>query len=82
MHLSVTVNAFRNYFLFSDLPAGSRLELAFQDDETTSIEDMVIVDKAQPATADGWYTLDGRKFINKPTAKGIYIYNGRKMIIK
>ena len=78
----VTVNAFRNYFLFSDLPAGSRLELAFQDDETTSIEDMVIVDKAQPATADGWYTLDGRKFINKPTAKGIYIYNGRKMIIK
>ena len=43
---------------------------------------MVIVDKAQPATADGWYTLDGRKFINKPTAKGIYIYNGRKMIIK
>ena len=79
---AVTVNAFRNYFLFSDLPASSRLELAFQDDETTSIEDVVIVDKAQPATADGWYTLDGRKFINKPTAKGIYIYNGRKMIIK
>lgn len=79
---AVTVNAFRNYFLFSDLPASSRLELAFDDDETTSIEDMVIVDKAQPTTADGWYTIDGRKLVNKPTAKGIYIYNGRKMIIK
>lgn len=30
----------------------------------------------------GWYTLDGRKLTGKPTTKGIYINNGRKMVIK
>ena len=29
-----------------------------------------------------WYTLDGRKLGGKPTAKGIYINNGRKIVIK
>ena len=29
-----------------------------------------------------WYTLDGRKLIGKPTQKGVYIVNGRKVVIK
>ena len=29
-----------------------------------------------------WYTLDGRKLNGKPTAKGLYIYNGKKIIVK
>ena len=29
-----------------------------------------------------WYTLDGRKFDSKPTTKGLYIYNGKKHVIK
>ena len=29
-----------------------------------------------------WYTLDGRKLQGKPSAKGIYVRNGRKFIIK
>ena len=28
-----------------------------------------------------WYTLDGRRVVN-PTRKGIYIYNGRKVVVK
>jgi hypothetical protein len=32
--------------------------------------------------ADGIYTLDGRRLTGKPTAKGLYIVNGKKMIIK
>jgi hypothetical protein len=31
---------------------------------------------------DAWYSIDGRRIDGKPTAKGMYIYNGRKMIIK
>ena len=31
---------------------------------------------------DAWYTLDGRKLDGKPTAKGLYINGGRKIIIK
>ena len=29
-----------------------------------------------------WYTLDGRKLSGKPTAKGLYIVNGKKVIVK
>lgn len=29
-----------------------------------------------------WYTLDGRQLSSRPTAKGIYIYNGKKTIIR
>ena len=30
----------------------------------------------------GWYTVDGRKLSGKPTKKGVYIQNGRKLVIK
>ena len=29
-----------------------------------------------------WYTLDGRQLPSKPTAKGIYIYKGKKQVVK
>ena len=29
-----------------------------------------------------WYTLDGRKLGKKPTAKGVYVKDGRKVVIK
>jgi len=31
---------------------------------------------------DSWYDLSGRKLQGKPTAKGLYIVNGRKKIVK
>jgi hypothetical protein len=31
---------------------------------------------------DDWYSLDGRKLDGKPTARGIYINNGKKVVIK
>jgi len=31
---------------------------------------------------DGWYSLDGRKLDGKPTKKGLYINNGKKVVIK
>ena len=32
--------------------------------------------------SDNWYTLDGRKLASKPTAPGIYITNGKKIVIR
>ena len=32
-------------------------------------------------TAD-WYSLDGRKLNGKPSAKGVYVVNGNKVVIK
>jgi hypothetical protein len=31
---------------------------------------------------DEWYTIDGLQLQQKPTRKGIYIYNGKKIVIK
>ena len=31
-------------------------------------------------SSDSWYTIDGRKLSGKPTKKGIYVKNGRKVI--
>ena len=31
---------------------------------------------------DSWYTLNGQKLNKKPTRKGIYIQNGKKLIVK
>ena len=31
---------------------------------------------------EAWYTLDGRKLQERPAAKGLYIHQGRKMVVK
>ena len=31
--------------------------------------------------ANGWYSISGQKLSGKPAAKGIYIHNGKKMIV-
>ena len=36
----------------------------------------------EPSTTDHWYTLDGRRLSSQPSQKGIYIRNGRKVILK
>ena len=36
----------------------------------------------ESATATGWYTIDGRKLNGKPGEKGVYILNGRKIVIR
>ena len=32
--------------------------------------------------ADAWYSLDGRKLDGQPTKKGVYIQNGKKIVMK
>ena len=33
-------------------------------------------------TMENWYTLDGVRLSGKPTKKGMYINNGKKVIVK
>ena len=37
---------------------------------------------AQISTPNAWYTLDGRRLSGKPTHSGLYIYGGKKVVIK
>lgn len=48
-------------------------------DDTTAI--MEVIQPAANGTGD-WYSLDGRKLSAKPTQKGVYIQNGKKIVIK
>ena len=53
------------------------MEMVFVDDETTDIRSLM---HNGSATNDTYYDLQGRKVI--PSKKGIYIKNGKKVIVK
>lgn len=55
----------------------SNILLVPADNNTTGIHENVI-DKSDEL----WYTINGRRLINKPTQKGIYINNGTKYVVK
>ena len=83
-----TIGAQRAYFKLSgitagDLPGSARtFVLDFGDDETTSISEELRVKSEEFATATGWYTLEGLRLVSKPTTKGVYINNGKKIVVK
>ena len=77
-----TLKACRAYFQFSEniLNNARNFVLNFGDGESVPTG-MCHIEEIT-ASADAWYSLDGRKLDKKPTAKGVYIYNGRKAVIK
>lgn len=73
-----TVPAGKAYLLASDIPAPAR-ELSFVfDDTTTSINEELSVKNEESATAI--YNLSGQR-VAQPQ-KGLYIMNGKKVIVK
>ena len=83
------VKSCRAYFLLkNDLTAGDAQQQArafvlnFGDDEEpTAIRTITADDSASSPTRTGIYTLDGRK-VNGQLKPGLYINNGRKVVIK
>ena len=51
-----------------------------ENDGTTSIMDVRSFN--EDMTAEGWYTIDGKKLEAVPTQKGVYINNGKKVVVK
>ena len=79
-----SIGAQRAYFKLNGLTVGnivnSAIVLNFGDGETTGIGS---IDNGElRIDNDDWYSLDGRKLDGKPTARGIYINNGKKFVIK
>lgn len=79
---TTTIGACRAYFELSSTAKVREFKLSFGNETTTSISEKGIVNSDKFATATGWYTLDGRRLNGKPTKKGMYIYNGKKIFIK
>lgn len=57
----------------------SRGVLSIGDDGTTGIQQ---IENGLNLEKNGWYTLDGRRLESAPTRKGLYINNGKKIIIR
>ncbi len=79
-----SIGAQRAYFKLSGLSVGnivnSAIVLNFGDGETTGI---ISIDNGElRIDNDDWYSLDGRKLSGKPSVRGIYINNGKKVVIK
>ena len=79
----MTINAFRAYFTLNgiDLPTQARAFVLNFGDESTGIISLSTDSKDSKDNA-AWYTLDGRKLNGKPAKKGLYINNGKKIVIK
>ena len=86
---SFTINSFRAYFqLNNGFVCGepgstgtiNNFVLNFGE-ETNGIEEISNL-KPQTSNPASWFTLDGRKLSGKPTQKGIYVNNGRKVVMK
>jgi hypothetical protein len=61
--------------------AGSNvLNIEFAEDETGA--DGIQSAAVSPFAPDNWYTLDGRQLQGSPVRKGIYLQNGRKVVVK
>lgn len=63
-----------------NVPAGAKLSLLFDDGETTGIESINAGENMPAANDDTYYNLNGQR-VSKP-AKGVYIHNGKKVIVK
>lgn len=59
-------------------PADSKRIVIIYDDETTGIRQIAT---GQDSEDNQWYTLSGVR-ISKPTAKGVYIHQGRKVVVR
>ena len=89
----MTINAFRAYFTLNGIEAGPASSSApaavrafvlnFGDgDGATGI---ISIDNGQliiDNSMDAWYSLDGRRLTGKPSRAGVYINNGKKIVIK
>ena len=75
------LNAFRAYFQLIGEACAREFVMNF-DGETTGIDSMHNSECLMLNEADAWYSLDGRKLDGKPSAKGMYIKNGKKVVVK
>lgn len=65
-----------------DLPQSITVRLVSRSGETTAIGEIDTKTGELSFDSEAWYTLDGVRLSSKPSTKGIYINNGRKIVIK
>ena len=82
-----TLRCFRAHFFVPSKPDGGssvrNFELNFgEDGGTTGVFQIENGELKVKTLNSGWYTLGGLKLQGEPTEKGVYIYNGKKVVLK
>ena len=83
----MTIDAFRGFFhlygiTLTDLAQGDNsIMLNFGEETTTTGISTTNYTNFTNFNSD-WYSLDGRRLNSKPTLKGVYIHDGKKVVIK
>ena len=62
-----------------DMPQSIMVRLVNRNGVTTAIGELNT--KTGELTFDGWYTMDGARLNGKPSKSGVYINNGKKIVI-
>ena len=79
------VNPTEAYLHYAYNPTGAAPVITIEDYDfgtgATTIKTLN-ADNMKTYAAEGWYTLDGIKLQSVPTEKGVYIQNGKKVVIK
>ena len=75
---TATMKGFRAYFQITGSVTGKSIGFNF-DGVPTGIK---TIDVTESHSAEGWFTLDGQKLNTAPTQKGLYIHNGKKVVVK
>ena len=65
-----------------EMPQRITVKLVSASGETTAIGEIDTTTGEVSFDSEAWYTLDGIRLSGKPSTKGIYINNGKKVIIK
>ena len=61
--------------------ANAREFIPVFEEVPTGIKDVPLLDD-RVQDSDAWYTLDGRKLNGKPAKSGVYIFNGKKPVVR
>ena len=64
----------------TEIDAFARITVVEEDGTVTAIS--TINADGEAVKADGWYTINGVKLQGMPTEKGVYIQNGKKVVLK
>ena len=80
---SWTIVPFDCYVDLSVDASGREVIFEFEeaDGSTTAIKSLT-ADVNNNVKKEGWYTINGIKLQSAPTQKGVYIFNGKKLVVK
>ena len=74
-----TLRPFRAHFEIASIQPVKAYNISFGSGASSVVNSKFINSKFK--IDDAWYSIDGRKLPGKPTKKGIYIHNGKKVAL-